>query len=149
MKTEIYSTKMGDYEISTDRSRLDVSFIHNYLCNESYWAKNISKETVICSIENSMCYGVFCNEKQVGYAKVVTDMATVAYIGDVFITPAFRGKGLSKWLMETIVSHPQMPNLRRWILATADAHKLYEKTGFGPLSKPERWMEKHRPDAYL
>lgn len=145
---QLVTVTKDEFLISTDKSKLDIDFIHNYLSKESYWAKNIPLETLKRSIQNSLCYGVYLDNKQVGYAKVVTDFATIAYIGDVFITPSYRGKGISKWLMEVIVAHPEMQNLRRWVLATADAHKLYEKTGFIPLVKPERWMEKHRPDAY-
>ncbi len=146
---ETHSSSKEDFFITTDKSKLDVAFIHQYLSQESYWAKGIALETVKCGIENALTYGVYHNDKQVGYAKVVTDFATVAYIGDVFITPSYRDKGLSVWLMETIIAHPQMQQLRRWILATRDAHKLYEKTGFKSLAKPERWMEKHRADAYV
>jgi len=145
----VYTSNNKDYLITTDKSFLDINFIHQYLSQESYWAKGISMDVVKCAIENSLTYGVYHGQRQVGYAKVVTDFASVAYIGDVFITPSHRGKGLSVWLMETIIAHPQMQNLRRWVLATKDAHKLYEKTGFKPLAKPERWMERHREDAYL
>ena len=138
----------GEYLISTDKEKLDADFIHRFLSGESYWAKNISLEAVKRSIEHSLCYGVYHNGNQVGYAKVITDFTTTAYIGDVFITPEYRRRGLSKWLMETIVSHPEMQGLRRWVLATADAHSLYEKSGFKPLAKPDRWMERHKPDAY-
>lgn len=145
---KIYSSAREEFLITTDKSKLDIAFIHQYLSEESYWAKGIPFERVKCAIENSLTYGVYFGSKQVGYAKVVTDFATVAYIGDVFITRAFRGKGLSVWLMETIVGNPDMQHLRRWVLATRDAHKLYEKSGFKSLAKPERWMEKHRDDAY-
>lgn len=146
---ETHSSVKEDFLITTDKSKLDIAFIYQYLSQESYWAKGITLEIVKCGIEHALTYGVYDKDKQVGYAKVVTDFATVAYIGDVFITPSYRGKGLSVWLMETIIAHPQMQGLRRWVLATRDAHKLYEKTGFKSLAKPERWMEKHRADAYL
>lgn len=138
----------GEYTISTDKQKLDRSMIHQFLAKESYWAKDIPLEKVNRAIENALCYGVYHHEKQIGFARVVTDFAVFAYIGDVFIIHEYRGKGLSKWLMEVIISHPELQSLRRWVLATLDAHKLYEKSGFSKLAFPERWMEKFRPDAY-
>jgi len=146
---EILNYSKNGFEISTDRSRLDVQVIHRFLSEESYWAKNISMEAVKCSVENSLCYGMYYENRQIGFAKVITDFATTAYLGDVFILKEYRGKGLSHWLMTVILSHPRLQNLRRWILATKDAHGLYTKSGFGPLAKPERWMELHKPDAYV
>lgn len=142
------SVSKGEFLITTDKNKLDVDFIHRFLSEKSYWAKNISIEKVKRSIEHSLTYGLFHSGKQIGFAKVITDFSSTAYVGDVFIIEEYRGKGLSKWLMEVIVSHPQMQTLRRWVLATADAHKLYEKTGFRPLAKPERWMEKYTDDSY-
>jgi GNAT superfamily N-acetyltransferase len=141
---KIYETVQNKFIISTDKSKLDVGIIHNYLCNESYWAKNISVELVKKSIEGSCCFGLFVNEnavfKQIGFARVITDCATFGYLADVFIVEAYRGKGLSKWLMETIMNCPDLQGLRRWLLATKDAHGLYTKFGFLPLDKPERIM---------
>ncbi len=137
-----------DYFISTDKKKLDPEVIHNYLSKESYWAKGISMELVKRSIELSICFGVYCDGNQIGFARVVTDCATFGYIADVFILPEFRGNGFSKKLMEVIINHPNLKNLRRLILATADAHGLYAQSGFKPLAKPERWMEKHNPDVY-
>lgn len=128
------------FTISTDKSLLDVEMIYNYLSHESYWAKNIPKEKVLRSIENSMCFGVYKDGVQVGFARVTSDKATFAYIADVFITGGFRGLGLSKWLVQTILAHPDLQGLRRWLLATADAHRLYSQFGFLPLTSPERWM---------
>ena len=136
------------YFISTDKSLLDLSMIHDFLSRESYWAKNIPLETVRKSIEHSLCFGVFDANQQVGFARVITDFATIAYLGDVFILESHRGRGLSKRLMQTVVAHPELQGLRRWILATADAHSLYEKNGFTPLAKPDRWMEKFNPEVY-
>jgi GNAT superfamily N-acetyltransferase len=138
----------GEFTISTDRNHLQVDVIHKFLSEESYWAKERTREQTQRAIENSLSFGVYKGEKQIGFARVVTDSATFAYIGDVFIVDEFRGQGLSKWLMETIVNHPDLQNLRRWILATRDAHALYEKFGFTELKVPERWMEKTAPNAY-
>lgn len=122
--------------------------IHGFLTN-CYWAKGISREVVTRSIENSLCFGIYENSgAQVGFARVVSDFATFAYLGDVFVLESSRGRGLSKWLMECIVQHPVLQNLRRWILLTRDAHKLYSQFGFTPVKAPERYMELHRPNVY-
>jgi len=139
--------RRGEYVISTDRERLDLDVLHGFLTN-SYWAKDIPREVVARSIANALCFGVYQNDGQVGFARVVTDFATVAYLGDVFILESHRGRGLSKWLMECVVQHPALQNLRRWILLTRDAHGLYSRFGFTPLKVPERYMELHRPDVY-
>lgn len=136
------------FRISTDPSQLDISMIHDYLCRQSYWAAGIPEETVRASIKGSLCFGVYEGNRQIGFARVITDCATIAYLGDVFILPAFRGQGLSKWLMEVILAHSSLQGLRRWILATADAHGLYAQFGFRLMARPERWMEKHDPDVY-
>ncbi|MET0753864.1 MAG: GNAT family N-acetyltransferase, partial [Pyrinomonadaceae bacterium] len=107
-----------------------------------------TKEQTVTAIKNSLPFGVYKGENQIGFARVVTDFATFAYLGDVFILEDFRGKGLSKWLMDVIISHPDLQNFRRWILATKDAHALYEKFGFAALRHPTRWMEKAAPNAY-
>lgn len=131
----------GDYLISTDKSRLDTSAIHDYLSNHSYWAQGRTRDSVSITIEHSLCFGVYHHSLQIGFARVITDYATFAYLADVYILEAHRGKGLSKWLMEVITTHPLLHKLRRLMLATKDAHGLYEQYGFTPLSKPERWME--------
>jgi GNAT superfamily N-acetyltransferase len=138
----------GEFTISTDRDRLQTHVIQKFLFEESYWARERTLEQTLRAIENSLSFGVYTSEKQIGFARVVTDYATFAYICDVFILNEYRGQGLSKWLMETIVSHPELQGLRRWILATKDTHTLYEKTGFSGLKFPERWMEKTAPNAY-
>ncbi len=138
----------SEIEIDTDRSRLDTRFIHEFLVNEAYWAKDRTMEQTAAAIDNSICFGVYDGQTQVGFARVVSDKATFAYVGDVFIIEEFRGRGLSKLLMEAILSHPELQNLRRWILATRDAHGLYEQFGFSPLRHPERWMERPAPNAY-
>jgi len=136
-----------DYEISTDPARVDVELVHEFLTN-SYWAKGISLESVRLSIENSITFGVYHSQQLVGFARIISDLATFAYLADVFILPTHRGRGLSRWLMECIVSHPDLQGLRRWMLATQDAHGLYAKFGFSVIRSPERWMEIHRPDVY-
>ncbi len=138
----------GDYVISTDQNHLQIEVIHRFLTEDSYWAKTRTREQTEIAIKNSLCFGVYKGENQVGFARVVTDFATFAYLGDVFIINEFRGLGLSKWLMETMIEHPDLQGLRRWILATKDAHTLYEKYGFHELKFPVRWMERPAPDAY-
>ena len=149
---KVYEAEKNEFFISTDKSKLNIQFIHHYLSNESYWAKNIPEETVIKSIEGSFCFGVYLNENiseatkklpqgiQIGFARVVTDHATFAYLADVFIVEEFRGRGLANWLMKEIMNHEDLQGLRRWMLATKDAHTLYARFGFLPLDKPERVM---------
>ena len=139
--------QLGEYIISTDKHRLDLSAIHSFLVR-SYWAEGIPFETVKKSIEHSLNFGVYTAGKQVGFARVITDFATYAYVGDVYILEDFRGQGLSKWLMQVIAEHPELQGLRRWTLLTRDAHELYRKTGFLEPQSPERYMEKANPDIY-
>lgn len=136
------------YEITTDQARIDVTAVHAYLSEVSYWAKGIPHEVVERSIRHSLGFALLCGGELAGFARVTSDRATVAYLGDVFILPAHRGKGLSKWLMECIGNHPELQGLRRWMLATSDAHGLYTQFGFTPLKAPLRWMEKHHPAVY-
>ena len=138
----------GEFEIDCGRDRLKIDIIQDFLVNDSYWAAERTIEQTRTAIENSICFGVYHGERQVGFARVVSDLATFAYLGDVFIIEEFRGQGLSKWLMETIISYPDLQGLRRWLLATRDAHSLYEKFGFHGLTFPERWMERPAPNAY-
>ena len=138
----------GEFTISTDRERLQIDVIHRFLSEESYWARERTREQTLIAIKNSLPFGVYKSENLRGFARVVTDYATFAYLGDVFILNDFRGLGLSKWLMEAIVSHPELQGFRRWVLATRDAHALYEKFEFYALRFPERWMEKTAPNAY-
>lgn len=140
--------RRGEFFISTDEKRLQTNVIHEFLSEESYWARERTLKQTKKAIENSLPFGIYKGENQIGFARVVTDYATFAYLGDVFVLAEFRGQGLSKWLMETISTHPELQNLRRWILATRDAHALYEKFGFAELRFPARWMEKTAPDAY-
>lgn len=138
----------GEYEIDTDKRRLDIAAIHRFLSNESYWAKSRTLEQTLTAIENSLCFGLYKGKEQVGFTRVVTDKATFAYVGDVYVLETHRGKGLSKWLMKTIVEQPDLQGMRRWLLATRDAHGLYEKFEFSGLVHPDRWMERTAPDAY-
>ena len=139
--------RRGEYLISTDKSRLDLTLIHNFL-RTSYWAAGIPLEVVRRSIEHSLSFGLYKEDQQIGYARVITDYATFAYLGDVFILEPFRGQGLSKWLMEVIVTHPELQGFRRWILLTKDAHGLYKKVDFTEVKTPERYMERFFPDVY-
>lgn len=146
------STVMNDaaflakgYTISTEKNLLDFDIIYNYLNNESYWAKGIPPEKLRTALDNSMCFGVYHGGKQVGLARVVTDKATFAYLCDVFILPAHRRLGLSKWLVQILINHPELQGLRRWALATADAHSLYSQFGFTVLTNPDRWMGIYTP----
>jgi GNAT superfamily N-acetyltransferase len=138
----------SEFTISTDKSLLQLDVIQKFLSEESYWAKERTLEQTKRAIENSLCFGVYFEARQIGFARVVSDFATFAYIGDVFILQEFRGNGLSKLLMETMISHKDLQGLRRWVLATKDAHGLYEQFEFSGLKFPERWMEKTAPNAY-
>ena len=138
----------GEFTISTSRALLQIDAIHKFLSEESYWARERTREQTETAIKNSLPFGVYKGENQIGFARIVTDYATFAYLGDVYILSEFRGQGLSKWLMETIVNHPELQGFRRWVLATKDAHTLYEKFEFTGLKFPERWMEKTAPNAY-
>jgi len=157
---EIVEHRRGKFLISTDPGRLDLDVIHNFLTN-CYWARGVPREVVARSIEHALCFGVYDGTTprlakearhgapgQVGFARVISDFATVAYVGDVFVLEAHRGRGLGKWLMECIMKHPALQNLRRWILTTRDAHGLYAQVGFTPVKSPERYMERHDPNVY-
>ena len=133
--------KRDQFTISTDKERLDRAAIHEFL-RTSYWARGIPRQVVDRSIENSLCFGLYDGERQIGFARVISDFATFAYLSDVFVLDSHRGRGLGTWFMEVVLSHPDLRNLRRWMLATADAHGLYRKVGFTELSRPERIMEK-------
>ena len=143
------------FSISTNKEYLDVDVIHNFLSQEAYWSKGIPKETVIKSIENtSLCFGVFKGDishevsQQVGFARVISDLATYAYLCDVFILPEYRKLGLSKWLMDIITNHSDLQGVRRFMLATNDAHALYSKYGFEQIGSPELFMQKVRKSPY-
>ena len=135
------------YCISTDKEKFNLGYIHNFL-RQSYWAQYIPEDVVRRSIEGSLCFGLYHNDAQIGFARVITDGATFAYLADVFIDEGFRGKGLSKWLIEVILQHPSLQGLRRFLLATRDAHGLYKQFGFTQLNYVDRWMQIHQPDVY-
>lgn len=135
-------------ELSTDRARLDVDLIHRYLSQQSYWAAGIPRELVERSIEHSLCFGAFDGGAQIGFARVITDYATFAYVADVFVVEAHRGRGVSKAIMRAIREHPGLQAPRRWHLVTRDAHRLYEQFGFRSLAAPERHMESVVANAY-
>ncbi|MFD1141978.1 GNAT family N-acetyltransferase [Larkinella insperata] len=136
------------YTISTDPARLQFDVIHDFLTNQSYWATGISRETLQKQIDHStLNFGLYDEDQQIGYAQVLTNYTSFAYLGNVFVLEAYRGQGLSKWLMATIMSHPELQVIRRWLLATRDAHGLYRQFGFTELTKPETIMEKFDDSA--
>jgi len=142
--------KKGEYVISTNPNLLDIEIIHDYLSNHSYWAKNIPKQVVFTSINHSFCFGIYYKDEQIGFARVITDKATFAYLADVFILPSHQGKGLSKWLLQTIHTQKELQGLRRWMLGTRDAHGLYEQFGWSVLDEEtcKRFMQVHNKEAY-
>ena len=135
------------FTISTDPARLDRDAIYAFL-STSYWARGIPRDVMERSIAHALPFGIYEGERQVGFARVVTDRATVGYLGDVFVLEPWRGRGLSQWLVQCVLEHPELQGFRRWFLLTRDAHGLYEKYGFTPLAAPDRWMEKHAKDPY-
>lgn len=137
-----------EFCVSTDKSKLDIDSIHDFLSTKAYWSLNIPKSKVQTAIQNSLCFGIYHNQKQIGFARIISDFSTIAYLGDVFILEAYRGQGLSKWLMQTIMQHPDLQNLRRWILLTGDAHGLYRQFGWTDIADPSRWMELHNKNVY-
>lgn len=146
---KVMEINFEEYTISTDRAKMDIVAIHDFLSNHSSWSKNIPIEKVQLSIDNSLNFGVFHNEKQIGFARVISDFSTIAYLGDIYILQEYRGKGLSKKLMEAILQHPNLQKLRRWILLTSTAGWLYEKYGFTQLPNPEIYMELYDPNVYI
>jgi GNAT superfamily N-acetyltransferase len=135
------------YDISTSIDRFDIDLIHDFL-RSCYWAKDIPRSVVEQSIKHSLCFGAFCGEQQVGFVRVITDRATFAYVADLFVIPAHRRRGVSKLLLRAILDHPQLQGLRRFLLATKDAHGLYRQFGFESLSHPEHYMTLHNPNVY-
>ncbi len=145
---EIVEHRRGEFVISTDPARLDLDVIHNFLTN-CYWARGVPREVVARSMEHALCFGIYDGSGvQVGFARVISDFATIAYVGDVFVLESHRGSGLGKWLMECITRHPTLQNLRRWILTTRDAHGLYARVGFTPVKSPERYLDRHDANVY-
>ena len=137
-----------NYRISFDPEDQQLDVIHGYL-SRSYWAEGIPRATVAKSVTNSFCVGAYDGDAQVGFARLITDRATFAYLADVFVLPEVRGQGVSKALMAAIMAHPDTQKLRRFALATSDAHALYAQYGFTPLARPQTFMERYKPDAYL
>jgi GNAT superfamily N-acetyltransferase len=135
------------FSVSTDPDRIDLDLVTGFLAR-SYWATGISRSIVERAVRGSLCFGIYEGTRQVGFARVITDAATYAYLADVFVLESHRGRGLAKWLMEVIMAHPELQRLRRFALATRDAHGLYAQYGFGPLGHPERHMEIARPGIY-
>ncbi len=148
MSDRIIRVQRHGYVISTDKEKFDVSAIHGYL-TRSYWSPGIPTAVIERAIAGSLCFGLFTqNGEQVGFARMITDRATFAYLADVYVLEEHCGKGLAKWMMETIMAHPSLQGLRRIMLATRDAHRLYEQFGFKPLARPEAFMEFHKPNIY-
>ena len=147
-KLKIIESHKNDYTISTDKNKLDISTIHKFLANETDWSYGIPLDTLKTSIENSLNFGLYYKDQQIGYARIISDYSTIAYLGDVFVLKEFRGNGLSKWLITEIMQHPNLQELRRWILLTDTAEWLYKKFGFTKLPNPEFYMEKHNPNVY-
>jgi N-acetylglutamate synthase-like GNAT family acetyltransferase len=141
-----YTVEKNNYFISTDKSKIDIDYVHEFL-SQSYWSPGIPIQVVKKAMKGSLCFGVYYKDVQIGYARMVTDEATFAYMADVFIDENYRGKGLGKWLIEMILAHPHLQGLRRILLATKDAHKLYEQCGFTSINNPERYMV-YNPAAY-
>ncbi|RMH86197.1 MAG: N-acetyltransferase [Calditrichaeota bacterium] len=135
------------YLISTDPAKLDLDVIHGFITN-SYWARGRSREDVETAVHNSFCFGVYEGDRQIGFARVITDFAVLAYVADVFILEEYRGRGLGKWLMECVVNHPRLQRVKKWMLATRDAHGLYAKFGFHPPERPEIYMERRTGEAF-
>ena len=148
IELKIRETHRNDYTISTDKDKLDILSIHKFLANETDWANGIPINTLKTSIENSLNFGLYYKNKQIGFARIISDYSTIAYLGDVYILKKYRGKGLSKWLINEIMEHPNLQELRRWILLTDTAEWLYKKFGFTEIPNPEFYMEKHNPNVY-
>lgn len=139
--------KHGEFTISCDPEKQDLNVIHEFL-KQSDWARGIAREAVARSLRHSLCFALLHGDRQIGFARVISDFSTIAYLGDVFVSPDYRGRGLSRWLMQCIMDHPDLQGLRRWLLVTSNAHGLYQKFGFTALAKPQLFMERHDPDVY-
>ena len=147
MRDEPREWTRDEFVISTDRARLDIDVVHNYL-STSYWAKGMPREILERGIENSLTFGVYHQNAQIGFARVITDLATYAYLSDVFIVEGYRRRGLSKWLMECVLAHPDLQGLRRFALFTRDAQGLYERYGFAPSRSASTYLERWTPNVY-
>ena len=142
-----YEVRRGPFLVTTDRARFDLDVVHGFL-RRSYWSPGVPRETVERAVAGSLAFGLFEHDRQIGFARTITDGATFAYLADVFVLEAHRGRGLGVFLMESVMAHPSLQGLRRFTLATRDAHDLYRRFGFTPLSAPDRFMERFAPDAY-
>jgi N-acetylglutamate synthase-like GNAT family acetyltransferase len=145
---KIIEITFDDFTITTDKSKMDIVAIHDFLSKYSGWSDNIPFDRVKTSIDNSLNFGLFHNGKQIGFARIISDFSTIAYLGDIYVLDTFRGQGLSKKLMDAVIEHPNLQGLRRWILLTSTADWLYEKYGFTKLPKPELYMELFNPNVY-
>lgn len=148
MATSVFQRERGTFQVSTDPARLDLDAIHAYL-TASYWAEGIPREVVARSLDGSLAFGLYDADRQIGLARVITDRATFAYLCDVYVLEEYRGRQLGGWLMECVMAHPDLQGLRRFMLATRDAHALYAKFGFTPPVKPQALMEIMKPGFYL
>lgn len=142
-----YEARRGPFLVTTDRARLDLEVVHGFL-RRAYWSPGVPRATVERAIAGSLAFGLFEHDRQVGFARAITDGATFAYLADVFVLETYRGRGLGVFLMECVMAHPALQGLRRFTLATRDAHDLYRRFGFTPLSAPDRFMERFAPDVY-
>jgi len=140
---------MAELRISSDFADVDLDVVHGFLSRDAYWCRGITRDRVERAARNSLCFSALLGGVQVGFARVVTDQATFGYLADVFVLPAFRGRGISQTMMAAVLAHPELQGLRRFLLATSDAHGLYAKHQFTPIARPERFMERYRPDAHL
>lgn len=145
---ETVEFRFDSYLITTDKNKLDIIAIHDFLSKHSGWSNNIPFERVKTSIENSLNFGLFHGDKQIGFARVISDFSTIAYLGDIYVLDDYRGHGLSKQLMDIVMGHPSLQGLRRWILLTSTANWLYEKYGFVQIPQPEVYMELYDPNVY-
>ena len=145
---ETIEHSFGEFYITTEKTKMDVTAIHDFLSKYSGWSDNIPLDKVKISIENSLNFGLFHNEKQIGFARIISDFSTIAYLGDIYVLDNYRGQGLSKKLMDVVMGHPNLQGLRRWILLTSTADWLYEKYGFIKLPNPELYMELYNPNVY-
>jgi GNAT superfamily N-acetyltransferase len=143
-----YEVRSGELLISSNPDLVDIDRVHTFLSEQSYWARGISRERVIIALRNSIPFGAYIAGTQIGYARAITDRATFAYLADVYVDQEHRGRGLGKLLVKTAIAHPELRPMRRWMLGTRDAHRLYSQFGFMPLEEPGRWMELPDPTAY-
>jgi GNAT superfamily N-acetyltransferase len=139
--------RLHDYLLTTDPGAVDIGAVHAFL-HQSYWARGVPLDVVKRSLEHSLSFTLLRDQRLVGFARVITDYATFAYVTDVFVLPDYRGQGLATWMMSCILAHPELQGFRRWCLATRDAHNVYAHVGFARTTIPERWMEKLDPDVY-